>query len=204
MCLTRFISFRQAWWEYFTEHSPSITVAFWSATRETERLRQSEESHSPAPIPIPELEPDLEQNSSSIHKDATCTIDDDTIDTGTLESTSEQLACQRAADNMDNEIEDEIHEVSTTDGQELTTTQSTPKDQSKEVNEQTLNSINVLMESSNYNTQSLGSHNIELLTGEELVELLLSISPVKRRLTTVGMVRRKHWLVFLVCVNIFT
>ncbi|XP_064384927.1 large subunit GTPase 1 homolog isoform X4 [Halichondria panicea] len=55
---------RQEWLKYFTEDCPSLTVAFWSATMETERLQQLELLNSLSPSPVLESgsEPGSESN----------------------------------------------------------------------------------------------------------------------------------------------
>ena len=170
-------------------------MTFWSATRETERLRENETSHSPSQDSIPVSESDDDSQS---------------VTTGSTVDNIED--CSPAAATKNEDMKEDVPSITSSDKPIESASETTQPAEALTSEDKVIHDTGtgeVISDSalpSHVNTQLIEGHLevgelesesktspewcVRLLTGEELVELLLTVSPVKDGgLTTVGMVR---------------
>ena len=177
---------RQAWLEYFQRIDKPITVAFWSATLETERLKEieshSDASTSPSSVPEPESDQYSPVQLNSYHQVNTSNSSSEEVDKiGTiLEEATESIEIADDTTGESGSSSDEDNDV--TAGRDIRTETDVKLGTNSDVCESQITKETAENSSEEDHTR--------LLTGDGLVELLLATSPVKDgTLTTVGMVK---------------
>ena len=178
---------RQAWLEYFQRADKPITVAFWSATLETERLKEIEShsnaSTSPSSVPEPESDQHSPVQLNSYHQVNTSNSSSEEVDeTGTiLREATDSIETVDDTTGESGSSSDEDNDV--TAGRDIRTETDVKLGTNSDVCESQITKVETAENSSE-------EDHTRLLTGDGLVELLLAISPVKDgTLTTVGMVK---------------
>lgn len=174
---------RKTWLEYFQRTNDSITVAFWSANQESERLKQIAEAtdlRGDSPSSIPDMESDQDTPTYTytphwIHN--LSTVSHSPSPDGTEESCEVDVEGEATALANGATVSSDGGESSSEDEVEATICRDEQMDYADSSQcEQAVQT-------------ATGDDEARLLNGEELIDLLLSISPVKEgELTTVGMV----------------
>ena len=176
---------RQAWLEYFQRTDKPITVAVWSATLETERLKaiesHSDASTSPSSVPEPESDQHSPVQLTSYHQVNTSNSSSEEVnETGTiLREATDSIEIADDTTGESGSSSDEDNDV--TAGRDIRAETGVKLGPNSDVCESQITKESAENSSEEDHTR--------LLTGDGLVELLLAISPVKDgALTTVGMV----------------